>query len=99
MIGDLQTLGQVELAPKIEWLGQVMDDEAKEIDSHLASVHVVAIHAQDIIDGLRLPLSQPGSARAANIDVASHRQCCPYSRNYPARGIGRPGRRHILECR
>ena len=80
MLGDLQTLGDIKATSKTERRRQVMDDKACRIDFKLAAIHIVAINSEDVMDGLRAPFPQPGSARATDVKDAL------YGENGPDRG-------------
>jgi hypothetical protein len=56
VLGNFQTLGEVEAAPKVEPRGQVMDHEALRVYLELASIDIWTVDANDVIDRLCSPL-------------------------------------------
>jgi len=55
VLGDFQTLGEVEAASNVEPQGQIMDKEASRVYLELPSIDIGTVNANDVIDRLCSP--------------------------------------------
>jgi hypothetical protein len=56
VLGNFQTLREIEAASNVEPQRQVMDDEALRVYLELASIDIRTVDANDVIDRLCAPL-------------------------------------------